>query len=85
MAPRSNAHRGSIDEQRQKGEARCHGSFAGLWDRWKNSATGKPMTSCTIIVTDANALTRAGRRALTIRCGARPGTRSERNQTNFDR
>jgi putative SOS response-associated peptidase YedK len=33
-------------------------SFAGLWDRWKNPETGEPMTSCTIIVTDANALTR---------------------------
>jgi putative SOS response-associated peptidase YedK len=32
-------------------------SFAG-WDRWKNPATGEPMISCTIIVTDANALTR---------------------------
>jgi len=33
-------------------------SFAGLWDRWKNPETGEPMASCTIIVTDANALTR---------------------------
>src|SRR6266436_2629512 len=33
-------------------------SFAGLWDRWKNPETGEPVTSCTIIVTDANALTR---------------------------
>src|SRR5262249_54061253 len=33
-------------------------SFAGLWDRWKNPDTGEPTTSCTIIVTDANALTR---------------------------
>jgi putative SOS response-associated peptidase YedK len=33
-------------------------SFAGLWDRWKNPETGEHMTSCTIIVTDANALTR---------------------------
>jgi putative SOS response-associated peptidase YedK len=33
-------------------------SFAGLWDRWKNPETGEPMISCTIIVTDANALTR---------------------------
>jgi putative SOS response-associated peptidase YedK len=33
-------------------------SFAALWDRWKNPETGEPMTSCTIIVTDANALTR---------------------------
>jgi putative SOS response-associated peptidase YedK len=32
-------------------------SFAGLWDRWKNPETGEPITSCTIIVTDANALT----------------------------
>jgi hypothetical protein len=34
-------------------------SFAGLWDRWKNPETGEPITSCTIIVTHANALTRA--------------------------
>ena len=33
-------------------------SFAGLWERWKNSETGEPVTSCTIIVTAANALTR---------------------------
>jgi putative SOS response-associated peptidase YedK len=33
-------------------------SFAGLWDRWKNPETGEPVTSSTIIVTDANALTR---------------------------
>ena len=33
-------------------------SFAGLWDRWKNPETGELMTSCTIVVTDANALTR---------------------------
>jgi putative SOS response-associated peptidase YedK len=34
-------------------------SFAGLWDRWKNPETGELVTSCTIIVTDANALTGA--------------------------
>ena len=33
-------------------------SFAGLWDRWKNPETGASVLSCTIIVTDANALTR---------------------------
>ena len=33
-------------------------SFASLWDRWKNPETGEPVISCTIIVTDANALTR---------------------------
>jgi len=33
-------------------------SFAGLWGRWKNLETGEPVTSCTIIVTDANAVTR---------------------------
>jgi len=33
-------------------------SFAGLWDRWKNPETGESVVSCTIIVTDANALTR---------------------------
>jgi putative SOS response-associated peptidase YedK len=32
-------------------------SFAGLWDRWKNSETGELVTSCTIIVTAANELT----------------------------
>ena len=34
-------------------------SFAGLWDRWKSRETGEPVISCTIIVTDANALTRS--------------------------
>ena len=33
-------------------------SFAGVWDRWKSPETGEPVASCTIIVTDANALTR---------------------------
>ena len=33
-------------------------SFAGLWDRWRDPATGEPVVSCTIIVTDANVLTR---------------------------
>jgi len=33
-------------------------SFAGLWDRSKNPETGEPVVSCTIIVTDANELTR---------------------------
>jgi putative SOS response-associated peptidase YedK len=33
-------------------------SFAGLWDRWKNLETGEVVTSCTIIVTNANKLTR---------------------------
>ena len=33
-------------------------SFAGPWDRWKNPETGEPVVSCTIIVTDANELTR---------------------------
>ena len=33
-------------------------SFAGLWDRWKTPETDEPVVSCTIIVTDANALTR---------------------------
>src|SRR5215471_6705226 len=33
-------------------------SFAGLYDRWKNPETGEPVISCTIIVTDANELTR---------------------------
>jgi hypothetical protein len=34
-------------------------SFAGLWDRWKNPETGERIASCTIIVTDANELTRS--------------------------
>src|ERR1700719_2292030 len=33
-------------------------SIAGLWDRWKNPDTPETTISCTIIVTDANALTR---------------------------
>jgi len=33
-------------------------SFASLWDRWRDPATGEPVASCTIIVTNANALTR---------------------------
>jgi putative SOS response-associated peptidase YedK len=32
-------------------------SLAGLWDRWRNPETSELMTSCTIIVTDANKLT----------------------------
>jgi putative SOS response-associated peptidase YedK len=33
-------------------------SFAGLWDRWRNLESGEHVTSCTIIVTDANTLMR---------------------------
>jgi putative SOS response-associated peptidase YedK len=33
-------------------------SFAGLYDRWRNPETGERIASCTIIVTDANELTR---------------------------
>jgi putative SOS response-associated peptidase YedK len=33
-------------------------SFTGLYDRWKNPETGERVASCTIIVTDANELTR---------------------------
>jgi putative SOS response-associated peptidase YedK len=33
-------------------------SIAGLWDQWKDTETGEPVRSCTIIVTDANALAR---------------------------
>ena len=29
--------------------------FAGVGDRWRDPATGEPVASCTIIVTDANA------------------------------
>jgi putative SOS response-associated peptidase YedK len=34
-------------------------SFAGLWDTWRNPQTGEALMSCTIIVTAANAFTRA--------------------------
>jgi putative SOS response-associated peptidase YedK len=33
-------------------------SFAGLWNRWKNPEPGEPVVSCTIVVTDANELTK---------------------------
>jgi len=33
-------------------------SFAGLWDEWHDLESGQQVRSCTIIVTDANALTR---------------------------
>ena len=32
--------------------------FAGLWDEWHDPESGEQVRSCTIIVTDANALTR---------------------------
>ena len=31
-------------------------TFAGLWDEWKHGATDTPLLSCTIIITNANAL-----------------------------
>jgi putative SOS response-associated peptidase YedK len=31
-------------------------SIAGLWDRWSDPATGEPVISCTMVITDANAL-----------------------------
>jgi putative SOS response-associated peptidase YedK len=34
-------------------------SIAGLWDRWHSTDTGETVLSCTMIVTDANAFTRA--------------------------
>jgi putative SOS response-associated peptidase YedK len=34
-------------------------SFAGLWDRWIDPHNGEPLTSCTIIVTAANAFMRS--------------------------
>jgi putative SOS response-associated peptidase YedK len=33
--------------------------IAGIWDRWKDPAGGEPVTSCTLIVTAANAFARA--------------------------
>ncbi len=33
-------------------------SFAGLWDRWTDPQTAEEVTSCTIVVTAANAFTR---------------------------
>ena len=33
-------------------------SLAGLYDRWKNPETAERIASCTIIITDANELTR---------------------------
>ena len=34
-------------------------SIAGLWDRWHSPGTYETVLSCTMIVTDANAFTRA--------------------------
>jgi putative SOS response-associated peptidase YedK len=34
-------------------------SIAGLWDRWHSTDTGETVLSCMMIVTDANAFTRA--------------------------
>jgi putative SOS response-associated peptidase YedK len=34
-------------------------SIAGLWDRWHSTDSGETVLSCTMIVTDANAFTRA--------------------------
>lgn len=33
-------------------------AFAGLWERWDKATDGKPVESCTIVTTDANALLR---------------------------
>jgi putative SOS response-associated peptidase YedK len=33
-------------------------SIAGLWDRWTNPKTGEAVISCTMVITDANALVR---------------------------
>lgn len=33
-------------------------SVAGLWDRWKNAATGETVVSCTMVITTANEFTR---------------------------
>ena len=31
-------------------------SFAGLWDEWKDRATGEVVKSCTMIITEPNAM-----------------------------
>ena len=31
-------------------------TFAGLWDEWKDRASGEKLKSCTMIVTEPNAL-----------------------------
>jgi putative SOS response-associated peptidase YedK len=31
-------------------------SFAGLWDEWKDPATGETLKSCTMIITEPNAM-----------------------------
>jgi putative SOS response-associated peptidase YedK len=33
-------------------------TFAGLWDEWKDTGTGEPLKSCTMMVTNANDLAR---------------------------
>jgi putative SOS response-associated peptidase YedK len=33
-------------------------TMAGLWEEWRNTETGEPLKSCTMIITDANAFTR---------------------------
>jgi putative SOS response-associated peptidase YedK len=29
-------------------------TFAGLWDEWKNNATGEVLKSCTMLITEPN-------------------------------
>ena len=45
-------------------------SMAGPWDTWKDPATGERVPSCTIIVTAANALTRAVHDRMPVSAGA---------------
>jgi putative SOS response-associated peptidase YedK len=45
-------------------------SIAGLWDRWHTTDTGETVLSCTMIVTDANAFTRAVHKRLLFSSGA---------------
>lgn len=33
-------------------------TFAGLWDEWRDTETGQPLKSCTMIITDANSFVR---------------------------
>ena len=64
-------------------------TFAGLWDEWRNIDTGQPMKSCTMIVTNANALEAKVQRGLSLlsirrRADLSPGAEG-RGQRTFRR